>query len=63
MGLTLLEGFMRFPTLLRLCHPRELGGLLMDSARQWSRHRAASKGAALALYMVFSLAPMLILVI
>src|SRR5690606_8408513 len=29
----------------------------------WSRQRASSKGAALALYMVFSLAPMLILVI
>nr|WP_254594918.1 MULTISPECIES: YhjD/YihY/BrkB family envelope integrity protein [Achromobacter] len=35
----------------------------MDSARQWSSHRASSKGAALALYMVFSLAPMLLLVI
>lgn len=54
---------MRFPTLLRLCHPRELYGLMLDSARQWSRHRAASKGAALSLYMIFSLAPMLILVI
>jgi len=37
--------------------------LVLDSARQWSRQRASSKGAALALYMVFSLAPMLILVI
>jgi len=37
--------------------------LLIDSARQWSRHRASSKGAALALYMMLSLAPMLILVI
>ncbi|AZR92894.1 hypothetical protein BBB39_03225 [Bordetella trematum] len=54
---------MRFPTLLRICHPRPLAGLLMDAARQWSSHRASSKGAALALYMVFSLAPMLILVI
>lgn len=43
--------------------PSEIGGLLMDSANQWSNHRASSKGAALALYMVFSLAPMLILVI
>ena len=32
-------------------------------AGDWTRYRASSKGAALALYMVFSLAPMLILVI
>ncbi|MDR7946685.1 YihY/virulence factor BrkB family protein [Achromobacter aegrifaciens] len=51
------------PTLLRALRPSEIGGLLMDSAKQWSTHRASSKGAALALYMVFSLAPMLILVI
>jgi len=37
--------------------------LLWDTARRWSDHRAASKGAALALYMVFSLAPILLLVI
>ncbi|WP_233236509.1 YihY/virulence factor BrkB family protein [Bordetella sp. LUAb4] len=43
--------------------PSTLLRLLMASARQWSEHRASSKGAALALYMVFSLAPMLILVI
>ncbi len=55
---------MRFSkTLLRVLRPTEIGGLLMDSAKQWSTHRASSKGAALALYMVFSLAPMLILVI
>ncbi|QVQ26324.1 YihY/virulence factor BrkB family protein [Achromobacter deleyi] len=55
---------MRLPkTLLRILRPSEIGGLLMDSARQWSNHRASSKGAALALYMVFSLAPMLLLVI
>ena len=54
---------LRAPTLLRFLRPRELFGLLKDSANQWSRHRASSKGAALSLYMVFSLAPMLILVI
>ncbi len=55
---------MRLPkTLLRVLRPSQIGGLLMDSARQWSSHRASSKGAALALYMVFSLAPMLLLVI
>lgn len=37
--------------------------LLKQSVADWARHRAASKGAALALYMVFSLAPMLVLVI
>ncbi|KOF54929.1 MULTISPECIES: YihY/virulence factor BrkB family protein [unclassified Achromobacter] len=55
---------MRLPShLLRALRPSEIWGLLMDSAKQWSAHRASSKGAALALYMVFSLAPMLILVI
>ncbi len=54
---------MRLPESLRVLRPSEIGGLLMDSANQWSTHRASSKGAALALYMVFSLAPMLILVI
>jgi membrane protein len=47
----------------RIFCPVEMGTLLADSARQWSKQRASSKGAALALYMVFSLAPMLILVI
>lgn len=36
---------------------------MADCAKEWTNHRASSKGAALALYMVFSLAPMLILVI
>jgi len=51
------------PRLLKMLRPSEIYGLLAESARQWSRHRASSKGAALSLYMVFSLAPMLILVI
>ncbi len=37
--------------------------LLLASAQRWSDKRASSKGAALALYMLFSLAPILILVI
>ncbi|MBX6317490.1 YihY/virulence factor BrkB family protein [Pigmentiphaga sp.] len=37
--------------------------LAWDTVRRWSAHRASSKGAALALYMVFSLAPILLLVI
>src|SRR5690606_39308631 len=51
------------PRLLQMLRPSEIYGLLVDSAKQWSGHRASSKGAALSLYMVFSLAPMLILVI
>jgi membrane protein len=35
----------------------------VSAAKAWSTHRAASKGAALALYMLFSLAPMLLLVV
>jgi membrane protein len=44
-----------------LHHP--LVQLLIASVRTWSDHRASSKGAALAFYMIFSLAPMLVLVI
>lgn len=51
------------PRLKKILRPSEIYGLLIESAKQWSDHRASSKGAALALYMVFSLAPMLILVI
>lgn len=54
---------MRMPYELRDMRLKSFGAMLKDSASQWSDHRAASKGAALALYMVFSLAPMLILVI
>ncbi|MBU4611320.1 YihY/virulence factor BrkB family protein [Achromobacter sp. GG226] len=44
---------------------REFGPLavFIDAAQRWIDKRASSKGAALALYMVFSLAPMLLLVI
>lgn len=48
---------MRLPNSLRVLRPSEIGGLLMDSANQWSTHRASSKGAALALYMVFRWRP------
>lgn len=37
--------------------------LLIASFQRWSDKRAGSKGAALALYMIFSLAPMLLLVV
>src|SRR5690606_15702771 len=35
--------------------------LLLDSFIRWSAQRASSKGAALALYMIFSLTPILVL--
>lgn len=43
--------------------PATLGRLLMASAKQWSDRRASTMGAALALYMIFSLAPILVLLI
>lgn len=42
---------------------RSLGRIFYSSATAWMSHRAASKGAALALYTLFSLAPILILVV
>jgi membrane protein len=54
---------MKLPKELRGMRAHKFGSMLKDSFDQWSRHRASSKGAALALYMIFSLAPMLILVI
>lgn len=40
-----------------------LGHIALAAAKSWSARRAASKGAALALYTLFSLAPMLVLVV
>lgn len=37
--------------------------VLLGAVRQWSTHRAASKGAALSFYTLFSMAPVLVLVI
>ena len=54
---------MKVPHEIRNLRARSVGRMFKASAAQWSKHRAASQGAALALYMVFSLAPMLILVI
>ena len=42
---------------------KRLWQIALSAAREWSAHRAGSKGAALALYMLFSLAPMLILIV
>lgn len=41
---------------------RALGRLVYASMQAWVRHRAPSKGAALAFYTLFSMAPLLVLV-
>lgn len=47
----------------KLSYWREVLQIALSAAKSWSAHRAASKGAALALYMLFSLAPMLVLIV
>lgn len=42
---------------------KRTGRVLLAAFQSWSDHRAASKGAALSFYMLFSLAPILVLVI
>ncbi|RXZ33207.1 YihY/virulence factor BrkB family protein [Oxalobacteraceae bacterium CAVE-383] len=41
---------------------RRLGRLLLRAGKSWVDHRAASKGAAVAFYTMFSMAPILVLV-
>lgn len=41
----------------------QLGQIALQAGREWVDRRAASKGAALSLYTLFSLAPMLVLVV
>lgn len=43
--------------------PREIAGLVKEALRGWSDDEAASMGAALAFYTLFSMAPLLLLVI
>ncbi|TCS39325.1 membrane protein [Paucimonas lemoignei] len=43
--------------------PKALFHIAISAAKEWVAHRASSKGAALALYTLFSLAPMLVLVV
>jgi membrane protein len=43
--------------------PKKLVHVMRCSVTEWMEHRAASKGAALAFYSLFSLAPILVLVI
>ncbi|MDB5821460.1 MAG: hypothetical protein JWR21_164 [Herminiimonas sp.] len=47
----------------KLPYWRDLMQVALSAAKSWSTHRAASKGAALALYTLFSLAPMLVLIV
>ncbi len=42
---------------------RQLAAVALQAGREWLNRRAASKGAALSLYTLFSLAPMLVLVV
>jgi membrane protein len=51
------------PDLRKESRPKALFHIMISAAKEWSSHRAASKGAALALYTLFSLAPMLVLVV
>jgi membrane protein len=48
---------------LKLPSVRELFGVVRAAVNEWIEHRCASKGAALAYYTLFSLAPILVLVI
>jgi membrane protein len=48
---------------LKLPSVRDLFGVMRAAVNEWMEHRAASKGAALAFYTLFSLAPVLVLVI
>jgi membrane protein len=42
---------------------KQVGAVLRCAVSEWFEHRCASKGAALAFYMLFSMAPILLLVI
>lgn len=46
-----------------LAFARQIGRVIHCSITEWINHRAASKGAALAFYTLFSMAPILLLVI
>jgi membrane protein len=50
-------------SLQRESRAKALFHVAISAAKEWLAHRAASKGAALALYTLFSLAPMLLLVV
>src|SRR5438309_11250021 len=43
--------------------PRQPGNLFRDTARHWSEHNVLQLAAALAYYSIFSIAPLLVIVI
>ncbi|WP_161603793.1 YihY/virulence factor BrkB family protein [Noviherbaspirillum massiliense] len=51
------------PATRQSSYPKALLHIVIAAAKAWSARRAASKGAAFALYTLFSLAPMLVLVV
>ncbi|MGH2522063.1 MAG: hypothetical protein ACRDH2_06120 [Anaerolineales bacterium] len=48
---------------MKALSPKALFGLIKQTASEWSEDKAPRLGAALAYYTVFSLAPLLIIVI
>jgi membrane protein len=50
------------PVALKATGWRRFGRLLLNAGQSWLDHRAASKGAAVAFYTMFSMAPILVLV-
>jgi membrane protein len=50
------------PPTVKVAGWRRFGRVLLNSAQAWLNHRAASKGAAVAFYTMFSMAPVLVLV-
>jgi membrane protein len=46
-----------------LHHPRAWWSLIRDTASAWMTHKAAKQGAAIAYYSIFSLGPLLVIVI
>ena len=48
---------------MKAWHPREIGGIALAAVKGWVADKATSMGAALALYSLVSLAPLLIVVI
>ncbi len=61
MNSTVLERRSRFGGIVPFA--REMRSVISCSVSEWFEHRASSKGAALAFYTLFSIAPILILVI
>src|SRR3954470_16608760 len=46
-----------------MLRPRQIFGLLKETASSWSEDRAPSMGAAISYYSLFSMAPLLVIII